>query len=70
MKPNSLRYQIYSNLNAPHFKYIFGEQITDLLRQILNRKISNPLYNDSNEGIISWELRRETVNETIIYFNN
>jgi len=64
MKPKYLRHKINENLNALRFRIILHEQIIDLSRQDLYRKLANPLYDNSLEDKIGWELRKKIKNET------
>jgi hypothetical protein len=63
MKPNTLRFKIHEKLHAHRFRIILHEQIIDLSRQDLYRKLANPLYDRSLEDTIYWELRKQILNE-------
>jgi hypothetical protein len=64
MKPKYLRHKINEKLHAHRFRIILHEQIIDLSRQDLYRKLANPLYDNSLEDKIGWELRKQIKNET------
>jgi hypothetical protein len=59
----TIRQKIAEDLNAHRFRIILHEQIIDLSRQDLYRKLANPLYDNSLEDTIGWELRKQIKNE-------
>jgi|LakMenEpi03Aug12_release.lakeMendotaPanAssembly.Ray.scaffolds.fasta_scaffold3112969_1 hypothetical protein len=56
-----IRQKIAEDLNALRFRIVIQEQIIDLSRQELYRKLANPLYDNSIENIISWELKKQII---------
>jgi hypothetical protein len=63
MKSKNIRQKIQENLFDLRFRIILQEQIIDLLKDQLIKKLANPLYTNSLEDIIDSELRKQILNE-------
>jgi hypothetical protein len=63
MKSKNIRQKIQENLFDLRFRIILQEQIIDLLKDQLIKKLANPLYTNSLEDIIDFELRKQILNE-------
>jgi hypothetical protein len=64
MNSKNIRQKIQENLFDLRFRIILQEQIIDLLKDQLIKKLANPLYTNSLEDIIDSELRKQILNET------
>jgi hypothetical protein len=64
IKSKNIRQKIQENLFDLRFRIILQEQIIDLLKDQLIKKLANPLYTNSLEDIIDSELRKQILNET------
>jgi uncharacterized coiled-coil protein SlyX len=64
MKSKNIRQKIQENLFDLRFRIALQEQIIDLLKDQLIKKLANPLYTNSLEDIIDSELRKQILNET------
>jgi hypothetical protein len=63
MKLKNIRQKIQENLFDLRFRITLQEQIIDLLKDQLIKKLANPLYTNSLEDIIDFELRKQILNE-------
>jgi hypothetical protein len=63
MKSKNIRQKIQENLFDLRFRIALQEQIIDLLKDQLIKKLANPLYTNSLEDIIDSELRKQILNE-------
>jgi hypothetical protein len=63
MKSKNIRQKIQENLFDLRFRIALQEQIIDLLKDQLIKKLANPLYTNSLEDIIDFELRKQILNE-------
>jgi len=63
MKSKNIRQKIQENLFDLRFRITLQEQIIDLLKDQLIKKLANPLYTNSLEDIIDSELRKQILNE-------
>ena len=63
MNSKNIRQKIQENLFDLRFRIILQEQIIDLLKDQLIKKLANPLYTNSLEDIIDSELRKQILNE-------